>query len=115
MKIKRKENNMNQKTKTAYYKVLDTIKSCKTKEQISVAVQFVNIFVNQFRNDINLNDVEMITDVLTAQKIKGFDTFFAAQMIRIPYIYQRSNKPNLNLYKVFKFGDHIINHPYQIK
>ena len=106
---------MKEKTKIAYYKVLDTIKSCKTKEQISVAVHLIRVFVNQFRNDINLNDVEMITDTLTAQKIKGFDTFFAAQMIRLPYIYQKSNKPNLNLYKVFKFEDYIINRPYQIK
>lgn len=104
---------MKEKTKIAYYKVLDTIKSCKTNEQIYVAVHLIRVFVNRFKNEIGTNEVEMITDTLAAQHITGSDNTFAAEMIRIYCRYSKSTNPNL--FKVFKFGDHIINHPYQIK
>lgn len=106
---------MKEKTKMAYYKVLDTIKSCKTNEQISVAVHLIRVFINRFKNDIGANEVEMITDTLAAQHIAGSDNTFAAEMIRIYCRHSGSNKSNPNLFKVFKFEDHIINHPYQIK
>ena len=80
------------KTKITFQKVVDTIKSCKTQEQIYVAYCLAQRFIAKFHNDLCNSDIEIL--------ISGFSDFSTQRLLKLFYAYTANHTNHSVLFQL---------------
>jgi hypothetical protein len=80
------------KTKMTFQKVVDTIKSCKTQEQINVAYHLAQRFITKFHNDLCYSDIEIL--------ISCFRDYFVQQSLKLFYAHTANHANHSVLFRL---------------